>query len=111
MGRLCKKDALLYSFNDLETLKSTAKSCTIRFGYEVKIHYSNIIPMHAFLKYTSVLPTEYDYNLWYRCIAAYIIGTYVDIEKLVELNKYGWNETARQESKRLVLDADIITSL
>ena len=77
----------------------------------IKIHYPYIISMHKFLKYTGILPDEYDYNIWYRCIAAYIIATYVDIEKLVELNKCGWTETARQESERLVLNADIITLL
>jgi len=98
---LSKKD-LFYPLNLLEILLR---------NMEIKIHYSNIIPMHTFLKYTGVLTAEYDYNLWYRCVAAYIIATYVDIEKLVELNKCGWTETARQESERLVLNADIITLL
>jgi hypothetical protein len=75
---------------------------------EIRIHYSNIIPMHAFLKYTGILPAEYDYNLWYRCVTAYIIATYVDIEKLMELNKNGWTESVRKANEELVFDIDII---
>ena len=75
------------------------------------IHYSNIILMHVFLKYTGILPDEYNCNIWYRCVAAYIIDSYVNVEKIIELNKYGWTEAARKESERLVLDADIITLL
>jgi len=76
---------------------------------EVKVHYSNIIPMHWFLKYAGILPDEYDYNIWYRCVASYIIASYVNVEKLIELNKYGWIESVREGNEELVLDADIIT--
>jgi hypothetical protein len=78
---------------------------------EIKIHYPNIISMHEFLKYAGILPAEYNYNLWYRCIAAYIIASYVDVDKLIELNKYGWTESARKGNEELVLRADIITLL
>ncbi len=78
---------------------------------EIKIHYSNIIPMHTFLKYVDILPAEYDYNIWYRCIAAYIIASYLDIEKLMELNKNGWNESVKKGNEELVFDIDIITLL
>jgi len=53
----------------------------------IKIQYLTIMQMHEFLKYACILPAEYDYNLWYRCIAAYIIASYVDVDKLIELNK------------------------
>jgi len=65
--------------------------------------------MHWFLKYAGILPDEYDYNIWYRCVAAYIIASYVNVEKLIELNKYGWIESVREGNEELVLDADIIT--
>jgi len=77
----------------------------------IKIHYPYIISMHKFLKYTGILPDEYDYNIWYRCIAAYIIASYVDVDKLIEFNKYGWTESARKGNEELVLRADIITLL
>ncbi len=78
---------------------------------ELKIHYSNIVSMHSFLKYAGILPAEYDYNLWYRYVAAYIIASYVNVEKLIELNKNGWTESVRKENEELLLDADIITLL
>jgi hypothetical protein len=77
----------------------------------IKIHYSYIISMHKFLKYVGILSDEYDYNIWYRCIAAYIMAIYVDFEKLMELNKNGWTEAVRKENEELVLAADIITLL
>jgi hypothetical protein len=43
---------------------------------QIKIHYPYNISMHNFLKRTGILPDEYDYNIWYRCIAAYIIAVY-----------------------------------
>jgi len=78
---------------------------------EIKIHYSYIASMHTFLKSSGILPDEYNYNTWYRCIAAYIIAVYVNIDKLIELNKNGWTESARRENAKLLLDADIITLL
>ncbi len=78
---------------------------------EIKIHYSHIIQMHTFLKSSGILPDEYNYNTWYRCVAAYIIAVYVDIDKLIELNKNGWTESVREENEELVLDAGIITLL
>jgi hypothetical protein len=78
---------------------------------EIKVHYPNIVSMHNFLKRTGILPDEYNYSIWYKCVAAYIIACYVDVEKLAELNKYGWTEAARKESESLILDADIITLL
>jgi hypothetical protein len=67
--------------------------------------------MHKFLKRTGILTDEYDYNIWYRCIAAYIIAVYVDVGKLIELNKNGWTEWVRKKNEELVFDADIITLL
>ncbi len=77
---------------------------------EFKIHYSNIVSIHSFLKYAGILPAEYNYNLWYKCVAAYIIASYVDVEKLIELNKYGWTESVRKENAKLVADCSIFCS-
>jgi len=78
---------------------------------KIKIHYPYIISMHKFLKRTGILTDEYDYNIWYRCIAAYIIAVYVDVGKLMELNKNGWTESVRKKNEELVFDADIIALL
>jgi len=75
---------------------------------EIKIHYSHIIAMNEFLKYSGILPAEYNYNIWYRYISAYIIANYVNVDKLIELNKNGWFESVRKANEDLVLDADII---
>ncbi len=74
---------------------------------ELGIHYSHILSMHTFLKSSGILPAEYNYNTWYRCVAAYIIAVYVNIGKLIEINKNGWTESVRKENEELLLDADI----
>jgi len=70
----------------------------------IKIQYLTIMQMHEFLKCSCILPAEYDYNLWYRYIAAYIIATYLDVDKLIELNQKGWNDWVKKRNDELVLD-------
>jgi hypothetical protein len=70
----------------------------------IKVQYSNIMKMHEFLKYGSILADEYDYNLWYRYIAAYIIATYLDVNKLIELNTSPWSDWLKKKNEEFVLD-------
>jgi hypothetical protein len=65
--------------------------------------------MNKFLKCSGILPAEYNYNLWYRYISAYIIANYVNVDKLIELNQNGWFESVKKKNEELVLDADMIT--
>jgi hypothetical protein len=71
---------------------------------EIEIQYWTIREMHENMKYSGVLPIEYNQNFWHKCLAAYIIIKHVDVEKLIDLYKNGWSDIARSESERLVLN-------
>jgi len=74
---------------------------------ETEIQYWNIKEIHETLKYEGVLPAKYNYNLWYRYIAAYILSRHLNIKDLIELNKNGWSDLVRGENEVRVLNLDV----
>jgi len=74
---------------------------------ETQIQYWNIREIHETLKYEGILPAEYNYNLWYKYIAAYILIKYVNVNNLVDLNKNGWSDSVRVENEMQVLNFNL----
>jgi hypothetical protein len=74
---------------------------------ETKVQYWTIREIHEILNYEGVLPAEYNYNLWYRYIAAYILIHQIGINKLVDLNRNGWSDSVRTENEMLIFNFDL----
>jgi hypothetical protein len=69
---------------------------------EKEVHYWTVRAIHDTMKCAGVLPAEYSYNFWYRCIAAYILINYDDTKEILDLNKSGWSNEIMFENEHFI---------